>query len=1306
MHRGNFGLRFLPYIVAVLGIGAVTVTCAPLAGRLNNTTIAMAMLLVVMFTAGSGGRWPGLLASLLAALSFDYFFLPPIGSFSIASPQDWLTFATLVTVAIIVGELSERARRRTRRAEIGQSRARHESAYVRALIEANLDPLVTIGRDGTITDLNAATAAMIGRARSELIGTDFSSHFTDPEQASAGYRRAFEQGFVRNFPLDVRSRDGAGLPVLCNASVYRDEAGEVAGVIAAAREVSGLAQAEQEIRRLASFPQRTPVAIVELDRDLRVQFMNPAMQDLLADCRIDDPIRLVPDAWKDKLAHGDVVDEAGVAEVAIVGHSFDERLFLSQEFQTLRLWVTDVTELRRAQKRDHEAALYARSLIEASLDPLVAISAEGKITDVNQAAEDATGLARSGLIDSDFATRFTEPEKARAICRQVLVVGAVTDVPLALRHLSGKVTEVLCNASTYRDEAGQVAGIFVAARVVTGGIAAGMSLESVAQPAAIGSVVGAGAIFAEAEAPMMPELDAGLMRIYRGYARLAGIGAALLGAAALLGWIAGIPSLASVSSAWVAMKVNAAIALVAAGVGLVLATTDVGARRGRAICAGACAGLVAAIGFATLAEWVFRQDFGIDQLLIVEPAGTTATTVPGRMAPTTALSLGLFGLALLIQVTKPGSLMSAIAALPVLAQAVLVITGYLFGAEELYALQGHFTAMAIQTGLALLLVASGLLVTGSERGLLRWLASPRSGGVMLRRLLPVTVCIPLLISWLRLQAQAAGLFSTGEFGAATVSVANVIFLSCVLLWVAAALDRSDAARLRGEAHRAAAHYARSLIEASLDPLVAISPDGKITDVNRATEEAVGRSRSGLIGTDFADYFTEPDKARTSYQRALQAGSVVDYPLALRHVGGKIIDVLYNASIYRDTSGKVAGVFAAARDVTARKQAEDQLRASESRYRTLVAAINDGLMLVDPDLVITYVNESFAQMLGYAEAEIVGHRSLEFMDEASRQLVPAALERRKSGMAERYEITFVQRDGQPLPTQLSARPIFDDEHNFRASLSVVRDLTEIKQAERQLADYRQHLEELVDSRTADLTKANALLEAANKELESFSYSVSHDLRVPLRAIDGFSRILIEDYADKLDEEGRRVVNTVRDSAQRMGRLIDDILAFSRVGRVEMADQPIDMDALARSVAAELEPLLAGRQLTIEIAPLPPVRGDPAMMRRVWTNLFDNAVKFTKPKEVAVIQAGARTDGNEVVFYVRDNGVGFDMAYVDKLFGVFQRLHGVDEFPGTGIGLAIVKRIVARHGGRVWAEGKLNEGAAFYFALPLGETRNAE
>jgi PAS domain S-box-containing protein len=362
-------------------------------------------------------------------------------------------------------------------------------------------------------------------------------------------------------------------------------------------------------------------------------------------------------------------------------------------------------------------------------------------------------------------------------------------------------------------------------------------------------------------------------------------------------------------------------------------------------------------------------------------------------------------------------------------------------------------------------------------------------------------------------------------------------------------------------------YTRSLIEASLDPLVTISPEGKITDVNAATEQVTGAARSELVGSNFADCFSDPVKAREGYQQVFSQGTVIDYPLAIRHASGKLTDVLYNARLYRDDTGKVRGVFAAARDITERKRAEDEVR--------------------------------------------------------------------------------------KLNTEL-------------------------------------------EQRVAERTEK---FEAANKELEAFAYSVSHDLRAPLRAIDGFSRKVVTNYADKLDDEGRRQLRVVRDEAQRMGRLIDDLLSFSRMGRREIALQPLDMDALVRGVADELRMTEPERSIEFAFAPLPQAPGDFAMLRQVWANLLGNAVKFTRQRPVAHIEVGGRTEGGEAIYWVKDNGAGFDMRYANKLFGVFQRLHRQDEFEGTGVGLAIAQRILHRHNGHIRGEGKPDAGAVFTFALPL-------
>jgi signal transduction histidine kinase len=245
--------------------------------------------------------------------------------------------------------------------------------------------------------------------------------------------------------------------------------------------------------------------------------------------------------------------------------------------------------------------------------------------------------------------------------------------------------------------------------------------------------------------------------------------------------------------------------------------------------------------------------------------------------------------------------------------------------------------------------------------------------------------------------------------------------------------------------------------------------------------------------------------------------------------------------------------------------------------------------------------------------------------------------------------------------------------------------------RLLARVKSHAAELearVRSRTAEL-------EASNRELESFSYSVSHDLRAPLRAVDGYARMLEEDYQERLDVEGRRLLGVVREASSRMGRLIDDLLAFSRLGRQEPARRPVDMNALVAEVTAESR---GASKAAVEVAPLPPASADRTMIRQVWANLIGNALKYSGKREGARIEVGGREEPRELVYWVRDNGVGFDMRFAGKLFGVFQRLHRADEFPGTGVGLAIVQRVVSRHGGRVWAEGEPGKGACFHFSLP--------
>jgi len=388
-------------------------------------------------------------------------------------------------------------------------------------------------------------------------------------------------------------------------------------------------------------------------------------------------------------------------------------------------------------------------------------------------------------------------------------------------------------------------------------------------------------------------------------------------------------------------------------------------------------------------------------------------------------------------------------------------------------------------------------------------------------------------------------------------------------------------------------YARSLIEASLDPLVTISPEGKIMDVNSSTELITGRSRKELIGSNFSNYFTEPERANEGYKLVFEKGIVRDYPLSIRSVAGGVIEVLYNASLYKNEDGEVQGVFAAARDVTELRRIEKALKSA--------------------------------------------HNELELRVKERTNELQKANETLQSEIRERKEV-----------------------------------------------------EKLIELRTT-------LLEMTNKELESFTYSVSHDLRAPLRAIDGYTRMILRDQRDKFNDDAKRQFDLIRSNTQMMGKLIDDLLSFSRLGRLEINMSKLDMEGLVNDIWMELQIINPDRKIDFKIKEIQPCRGDRTLIKQVYSNLLSNAVKYTKLKDKAYIETGGYREGDENIYYIKDNGVGFDMKYYDKLFGVFQRLHSADDYEGTGVGLAIVQRIIHRHGGRVWAQGKVEEGTTFYFTL---------
>jgi PAS domain S-box-containing protein len=385
-----------------------------------------------------------------------------------------------------------------------------------------------------------------------------------------------------------------------------------------------------------------------------------------------------------------------------------------------------------------------------------------------------------------------------------------------------------------------------------------------------------------------------------------------------------------------------------------------------------------------------------------------------------------------------------------------------------------------------------------------------------------------------------------------------------------------------------------------------------------------------------------------------------------------------------------------RDITERKQTEAALQESSEKYQNLFDLESDALFLSDNKSgQILEVNQSAAAMYGYSRDELLNMKNTDLS--AEPEDTKKATKSTETARGEKVLIPLRwhrRKDGTVFPTEITGRSFAWQGRSVH--VAAIRDITERRRSEEEINRLNTELEQLVAQRTAQF-------ESSNKELEAFTYTVSHDLRAPLRAIDGFSKILLEQYAAGLEPEALRYLNLVTDNTRQMSRLIEDLLQLSRTGKQAMNVQTVAPIELVRQVVADLEAQQAGRQVEINIASLPDCQADPALLKQVYLNLLSNALKFTRQCEVARIQVGAQQVDGQCVYFVRDNGVGFDMNYADKIFAVFQRLHSVDDYEGSGIGLAIVQRIVQRHGGRVWAEAQLDKGASFYFTLE-GEKRN--
>lgn len=497
-------------------------------------------------------------------------------------------------------------------------------------------------------------------------------------------------------------------------------------------------------------------------------------------------------------------------------------------------------------------------------------------------------------------------------------------------------------------------------------------------------------------------------------------------------------------------------------------------------------------------------------------------------------------------------------------------------------------------------------------------------------------------------------------------------------------------RLNADSKTLLARRYDNILQTTTDGFWIMDGEGRCLDANDISADRLGYSRDELCGMYLRDIDAgERPEEMAAHVDDIKRTGFDRFEALHRRKDGTVMEVEVSTSYIAEENIFIAFI----RDITVKKRAEESLRQSEERFRNLFEKAPVPYQSIDADTRIVEVNDAWCRMMGYERpADVVGTWMSDYLTENGLPQLKERMEMLKqTGSMSGLSCQLVRRDGTLVDVLVEGSVSCEGEGGLCQTHCILIDVTEKKKAEEQIRRMNEELEQRVHERTAEL-------EESNKELESFCYSISHDLRAPLRAIDGCTRILREEYELLLDAMGKDLCARISSNSLRMGSLIDDLLTFSRAGRSSLEPEELDMDFIARFTFDELVPVEKRGGIEFTVGNLPPAKADRTTMGQVWLNLLDNALKYSSREPHPAIEVSGKREGDMLVYTVRDNGVGFDMAYQDKLFGVFLRAHAPSEFPGTGVGLSIVERIVQRHGGRVWAEGEVGKGASFHFSLP--------
>ena len=799
----------------------------------------------------------------------------------------------------------------------------------------------------------------------------------------------------------------------------------------------------------------------------------------------------------------------------------------------------------------------------------------------------------------------------------------------------------------------------------------------------------------------------------------------VIGVMVLAGWTLGLPALKSALPGAVEMKTNTALGLVLAGCALLILGNRPSLPFQRL--AQILALAVGALGLATLGEYLFGWQLGIDELLFRDAAGAY-NVARGRMSPYSAAAFVSIGLALAILPRPRLRPLARWAAGAMTVIGTLSLLGYLWKADEL--ITDHWLPpVAVNSALAFILLGSGtLLATHGAEGRDGRRAAALSA-VESRTLVGFIGALLMLL--------LAGGFTyraTDELAASSQWVVHTQQVRAALRRIYATISDAESAQrdylITGIPQRRDSYADLTAKvhdqEEVLSRLVADNPGQleNLAQFRRLVERRLDLLRHGVDlyqqqGFAAARQFVASGEGTSTMQAiialtesmdAMEEKLLVEREATFTRIRHRTLALLLFtllAATYIFTK-LYRGI---RREMVARNAAEQSLvqRSAEvtaaNRFLDSVIENIPGMIFVKDasDLRFVRVNRAEEELLGHSSSDLLGKNDYDlFPAKEAGLLIAQDREVLANGVVKDIpEDPIRTRDKRVRILHTRKIPILDQNRRPLYLLGISEDVTEQKEKEREIL----RLNAALEHRATEV-------EAANKELESFSYSVSHDLRAPLRHINGYAEMLGEDAASTFSSEARRYLQVIADASGQMGQLIDDLLEFSRMGRVEMRQTIVALDSVVREALRSLEMSTRARDIVWTVAPLPAVTGDPALLKLVFANLLGNAVKYTRLRDVARIEIGeAGEEGGRSIIFVRDNGAGFDMKYADKLFGVFQRLHRAEEFEGTGVGLANVRRIIARHGGRVWAVAAPDNGATFFFTLTPapstgGETRSGQ